>query len=138
MLSSIIDRQALNEEKGKIINEANQIKQDGFYSPTDKANTEGRLKVIDDQLKDIEFKRINNIITEEEYVKLNVKSLKKKRAELLVKKCENILIITQINLTALKLIHLKPEKKLNSFSKGNLVKTLILAVILNMLDMVNY
>ena len=53
MLSSIIDRQALNEEKGKIINEANQIKQDGFYSPTDKANTEGRLKVIDDQLNDI-------------------------------------------------------------------------------------
>jgi|TARA_B110000444_G_scaffold8667_1_gene7587 hypothetical protein len=53
MLSSIIDRQALNEEKGKIINEANQIKQDGFYSPTDKANTEGRLKVIDDQLNDL-------------------------------------------------------------------------------------
>ena len=44
---------------------------------------ENQLKVIDDTLKDIEFKRANNIITEEEYVKLNVPGLKKRRAELL-------------------------------------------------------
>jgi len=44
---------------------------------------ENQLKVIDDQLKDIQFKRINNIITEEEYVKLDVKGLRKKRSELL-------------------------------------------------------
>ena len=44
---------------------------------------ENELKVIDDTLKDIEFKRANNMMSEEEYIRANVTKLKKRRAELL-------------------------------------------------------
>ena len=81
---------------------------------------ENELKVLDDTLKDIEFKRANNMMTEAEYINAKVPKLKKRRAELLNGKYDSTGPVPKLIKPGLRQIreHLEGTKL-----KGNIFKT---------------
>jgi hypothetical protein len=73
-LALVSERQQLNEKKEKINNEVQQKKEDGFYGKTDAANTDGKIKIIEDQLKELGAKQ--TVINAKQHYKYSGKKMR--------------------------------------------------------------
>ena len=74
VLALVSEEQQLNEKKEKINNEVQQKKEDGFYGKTDAINTDGKIKIIEDQLKELKTKQ--TVINAKQHYKYSGKKMR--------------------------------------------------------------